>query len=77
MPKTDRVKIQSWQAGEDGQRYFGWVEVNVLEALRKGEKYGRCIECGQPVTVFEASPEFAAHPEHRKRNLNCSLSDRR
>lgn len=75
MPKTDRVKIQSWQTGANGQRHFGWVEVSVNDALLKGEKRGRCIECGEPVTVFEASTEFAAHPEHRKRNPNCSLSD--
>jgi hypothetical protein len=77
MPKTDKVKIQGWHTGEDGQRHFGWVEVNITEALRKGEKRGRCIECDQPVIVFEASVEFAAHPEHRKRNPKCSLSDTR
>ncbi len=75
MPKTDKVRIQSWLTEQDGSRRFGWVEVTVTEALRKGEKYGRCVECDQPVTVFEASTDFAAHPEHKKRNPNCSLSD--
>jgi hypothetical protein len=77
MPKSDRVKIQSWQTDASGKRHFGWTEVDVSDALRKGEKHGRCIECDEPVTVFEASDGSAAHPEHRKRNPSCSLSDRR
>lgn len=77
MAKTDRVKIQQWQTGTDGKRTFGWLEVSVTDALVRGEKYGRCIECDAPVTVFEPSAESAAHPEHKKRNPACSLSDTR
>jgi len=75
MPLTDRVLIQGWKEDAEGKRTFDWIEVGVTDALRKGEKRGRCVECNEPVTVFEASESFAAHPEHRKRNPKCSLSD--
>ena len=33
-----------------------------------------CIECDQPIFAHRASDSTAAHFEHRKRNLDCSLS---
>jgi formylmethanofuran dehydrogenase subunit E len=72
MRLTNRVLIQGWKTDADGKRIFHWIEVDVIEALRKSEKHGRCIECNEP---FEGSELFAADPEHRKRNPKCSLSD--
>jgi hypothetical protein len=75
MPLTDRVEIQAWTTNASGERAFGLQEVDVIVALRKGEKKGRCIECKQSVTVHESSAKQAAHPEHYRRNPSCSLSD--
>jgi len=55
MPLTDRVEIHTWHENSLGQRVFGWAEVAVIHALRKGETKGRCIECKMPVTVHKAS----------------------
>ena len=76
MARTDRVKIQTWHLNSQNQRVYDWEEVNVVVALRLGEKKGRCIECDNPVKIFNVGKNGeAAHPEHYKRNPACSLSD--
>jgi formylmethanofuran dehydrogenase subunit E len=75
MALAEDVLIHTWHNDEKGNRAFGWTRVNVKDALRKREKQGRCIECNEPVVIHEESVNGAAHPEHRKRNIACSLSD--
>jgi hypothetical protein len=76
MARTDRVKIQSWHRNSLNERVFGWHEVNVADALHLGEKKGRCVECDNPVKIFNTGKNGeAAHPEHYSLNPACSLSD--
>jgi hypothetical protein len=76
MARTDRVKIQSWHRNSLDERVFGWHEVTVVTALQLGEKRGRCVECDNPVKIFNTGKNGeAAHPEHYNRNPACSLSD--
>ena len=58
--------------------------VNVNEAIHmrnEGQKKHRiypafsCCECENPVIPHKEGVGQAAHFEHRKRNLKCSLSD--
>lgn len=37
----------------------------------------RCKECGRPVKVMDDSTAGVAHFEHFRRNVECSLSDKR
>jgi hypothetical protein len=76
MARTDRVKIQNWHRNGLNERVFGWQELDVNDALKLGEKKGRCIECDNPVKIFNVGKNGeAAHPEHFSRNPACSLSD--
>jgi hypothetical protein len=60
--------------------------INAQEALRLRDFLKRerqqpprflCNECERPVRVEAKSSAGAAHFEHKTRNLNCSLSDKR
>jgi hypothetical protein len=49
--------------------------VDVRFALANREKNYYCVECGKLVGPFKkGSDGRAAHFEHRKRNIKCSLS---
>jgi hypothetical protein len=62
----------------------GWKPISITEALAMRTKSGRdqshkrCIECHQRVQAHAKSVNgMAAHFEHKKKNPDCSLSDRR
>lgn len=75
MPRADKVKMQGWVASNSG-RHFGWMVVSIEDALKSGEHQFRCVECDQPVRLHQdRKGKMASHPEHRKRNPQCSLSD--
>ena len=70
------MKIQSWHKNTSNERVFAWHEVSVDDALILGEKKGKCVECDNPVKIFNTGKNGeAAHPEHYRRNAACSLSD--
>ncbi len=54
-----------------------WTVIDVKTALDGGMRYGRCIECLQPVRAYLPSRgNHAVYVIHTTHNPVCSLSER-
>ncbi len=76
MPRANRVQVFTKVKDGSSSKPVDWVEMSIDDALMSGEHQFRCIECNQKVKLHQDRVgKMASHPEHIKRNPNCSLSD--
>lgn len=68
------VKIDRAILIEDGKE----IIISIFEALEQRGRAYLCPECKQRVRPFKESHDnkIPAHFEHKKRNPDCSLSDK-
>ncbi len=58
------------------QRPDGWYLCEIEEALRRGERHGRCPECQGPVQAYQGSGDGTdAHFAHSRANARCALNE--
>jgi hypothetical protein len=75
MPLTDKVEVFT-RKRENSSKPWDWVEMSVEDATKSGEDQFRCVECHQKIRLHQDRVgKVGAHPEHLKRNPQCSLSD--